>query len=264
MTPAELLVGQTWAFVVSRLAGAKRILEVGCGDGALARHLADGGAAVTAVDIALPEHDPHPGVTFVHSDFLVFEEKPFDAVLFTSSLHHVSPLEAAVDRAWRLLVPGGKLLIEELAVEAPDETTAAWYYGMQALLGGQGVLHAAHPAHAGHDAGHDAGHSGHTGGAPGAAPPAAGTARTRWDDEHRHEPPLHHGEAMRREIGRRFPGVRIGTGPYLYRQIAARLPATDGAGKLALKLFEREKEGIASGRLTPVGLRFDASRSEAR
>ena len=253
MKPIELLTGQTWAFVVSRLGGAKRILEVGCGDGTLARHLADGGARVTAVDIALPPHDPHPGVTFVQSDFLAFEDDPFDAVLFTSSLHHIPRLDEAVDRAWRLLRDGGTLLVEEFAIEAPDETTAAWYYGMQALLGGQGVLPVQHAGHAGH-----AEHAGHPPAPP--VPVPAGAAKERWDAEHRHDPPLHRGQDMAREIARRFPGCRQGTGPYLYRQIADRLPETDAAGKLALRLFEREKEGIASGRLTPVGRRFDAKK----
>ena len=245
MIPRDLLVGQTWAFVASRLRGAKRILEVGCGDGALARHLATGGAAVTALDLELTDRSAHHGVKFVEQDFLQFDGTGFDAVLFTSSLHHIHPLAAALDRALAVLKPGGTLLAEEFAVEAPDESTARWYYGMQALLSGQGMMrepHAHHPAHA--HAHHDP-----------EAPPL-----DRWRSEHEREPPLHTAKAMLEGITARFADVRHATGPYLYRAIAATLPDTPGGGKIAMRLFDRESEAMKDGRVKPVGRRFHAIR----
>lgn len=244
MLPRDLTTGQTWAFVASRLRGAKRVLEVGCGDAALARHLASGGLEVTALDLELTDRTAHHGVKLVETDFLTYEGKGFDAVLFTSSLHHISPLGAALERAHSALNPGGTLLAEEFAVEAPDESTARWYYGMQALLSGQGMMrehtHASAHEHAHQDP---------------EAPPLA-----RWKAEHRHDPPLHTGKEMLDAITARFADVRHATGPYLYRAIAASLPETPGGGKIAMRLFERESEAMKDGRVKPVGRRFHAIR----
>lgn len=245
--PRDLTAGQTWAFVASRLRGAKRVLEVGCGDGALARHLADGGLEVTALDLELTDRTAHHGVKLVEGDFFAFEGAGFDAVLFTSSLHHLVPLGDALDRAHAALNPGGTLLAEEFAVEAPDESTARWYYGMQALLAGQGMVRA-HAHHHGDEvsaAHHDP-----------EAPPLA-----RWKAEHEHDPPQHTGKEMLDAITARFADVRHATGPYLYRAIAASLPETPGGGKIAMRLFERESEAMKDGRVKPVGRRFHAIRS---
>ena len=237
MTPRDLILGQTWAFVASRLRGAKRILEVGCGDGALARHLANGGLEVTALDLEILDRAAHRGVRFVEQDFLAFDEGGFDALLFTSSLHHIAPLDDALERAFAALNPGGVLLADDFAVEAPDESTARWYYGMQSLLAGQGMISAEH-VHGDSE-----------------APPIE-----RWREEHRHEPPLHTAEQMLAAITARFADVQQTTGPYLYRYIASHLPPTPGAGKLAMKLFERESEAMRDGRVVPVGRRFRAVR----
>lgn len=237
MLPRDLLLGQTWAFVASRLRGAKRILEVGCGDGSLARHLANGGLEVTALDLELTDRSAHRGVRFVEQDFLAFAEGEFDALLFTSSLHHINPLEPALEHAFAALNPGGALLAEEFAVEAPDESTARWYYGMQALLSGQGMISSDH-VHGDSE-----------------TPPL-----DRWREDHRHGEPLHTAERMLAAITARFAEVRDTTGPYLYRDIASHLPPTAGAGKIALKLFERETEAIRDGRVKPVGRRFSAIR----
>lgn len=249
MLPRDLTTGQTWAFVASRLRGAKRVLEVGCGDGALARHLANGGLEVTALDLELTDRTAHHGVKLVEGDFLSFEGKDFgnfDAILFTSSLHHIHPLGEALERALAVLKPGGTLLAEEFAVEAPDESTARWYYGMQALLAGQGVMRKPHD--------HDHAHGEH-------APAHHGTEvppLERWRSEHRHEPPLHTGGEMLEGIRARFTDVRHATGPYLYRYIASSLPETPGGGKIAMRLFERESEALKDGRVKPVGRRFHA------
>src|SRR5262249_13945356 len=110
------------------LRGRTRVLEVGCGAGALALRLADAGHEVTAIDLHIDGPPPHPRVRFVTGDFRAFTGGPFDAVLFTSSLHHIAPLDAAVARAHDLLAPGGLLWADEFDLEAPDEATARWFY----------------------------------------------------------------------------------------------------------------------------------------
>src|SRR5207247_9371063 len=79
-----------------------RVLEVGCGRGALAARLQARGLEVTALD-ASPEAVASAralGVQAVAGDFLEFVAEPFDAVLFPRSLHHLASLRRAVADRW--------------------------------------------------------------------------------------------------------------------------------------------------------------------
>src|SRR5271169_3913494 len=125
-TGADVALSEQHAFVGRAIVGARRVLEVGAGRGHLARRLQADGFEVTALDLALPTRDESCGVRWVQGDFLSFEDAPVDAVLFTASLHHISPLATALDRARQLLTPGGVLVIDDFDLEAPDEGTARW------------------------------------------------------------------------------------------------------------------------------------------
>jgi SAM-dependent methyltransferase len=117
------------------VAGRRRILEVGCGDGRLAAELAAAGHDVTAIDLAAPPTPP-AGARFVEGDFMTFTDPGrFEAVLFTRSLHHIAPLDDAVARARGLLVAGGLLVVDDFDLEAPDEATAGWFFAMQGQTG---------------------------------------------------------------------------------------------------------------------------------
>jgi SAM-dependent methyltransferase len=107
-----------------------RVLDVGCGDGALADRLRGSGHAVTAIDI-----DPElarPGVRI--ADICGFHDEPFDAVVFSLSLHHVSDLGCALNAAGRLLAGSGRLIIDEFAHEAADAAIADRYFGSAGSL----------------------------------------------------------------------------------------------------------------------------------
>ncbi|HEU5310585.1 MAG TPA: methyltransferase domain-containing protein, partial [Candidatus Eisenbacteria bacterium] len=80
------------------------VLEVGAGDGAVALGLAAMGYTLTALDesLDLPARADieSEAVRWIESDFLAFEgNREFDAVVFTRSLHHIAPLDRALDRA---------------------------------------------------------------------------------------------------------------------------------------------------------------------
>ncbi len=109
-----------------------RLLEVGAGDGELARALADAGYEVLAID-------PKPSGAGVRSVPLHELDEPagsFDAALAVTSLHHVEPLEHSLGRLAELLEPGAVLVVDEFDVAAFDERAARWWLRQRQALGG--------------------------------------------------------------------------------------------------------------------------------
>lgn len=239
MHPRELPLMETHRFLTHALAGRKRILDVGCGRGLLAAKLGSEGFSVTALDrslVSLEARDT-PHVTFVERDFLEYEAEPFEAILFVASLHHIPDLDRALLRAHQLLLPGGLLIAEEFALEAPDVQTSRWYYEVQELL----TLGGLSPHQ-------------HTHGSSTQSPQA------RWSHEHAETPPLHTGEAMVMAVKQRFSLLEATPGPFLYRHICHGMEATERGGHLAHYIFDAEKRRIAEGTLRPVGLRLLAQK----
>ncbi|MET8075436.1 class I SAM-dependent methyltransferase [Streptomyces sp. NPDC005303] len=102
--------------------GCREALDVGCGDGLLARKLARKAASVTGVDRS-PEmirqaRAATPGnITFLEADYLdetALPEGVYDFVSAVAVVHH-APFEDAVGGLVRLLAPGGRLVIVGLA-----------------------------------------------------------------------------------------------------------------------------------------------------
>lgn len=112
------------AFVKAQLPPAPaRVLEVGCGDGRLARALDDLGYGVTAIDPRAPK-----GAIFQAVPLEEFADPEcFDAVVASRALHHIADLGGALSKLQRLLVPGGRLIVVEHAWDRLDEPTARWY-----------------------------------------------------------------------------------------------------------------------------------------
>jgi 2-polyprenyl-3-methyl-5-hydroxy-6-metoxy-1,4-benzoquinol methylase len=97
-------------------------LDVGCGDGLLARELAGNGRRVQAIDVDVDSikrarlHDSGVRVRYLHGDFLKSAITPesLDAVVSVAALHHMD--EAAALRRMRDLVrPGGTVAVVGLA-----------------------------------------------------------------------------------------------------------------------------------------------------
>ncbi|MCE6999237.1 class I SAM-dependent methyltransferase [Saccharothrix sp. S26] len=120
-----------------------RVLEAGCGRGALAAALADLGHRVTGVDrdADMAAAARERGVTVVEADIREVSGE-HDVVLFTRSLHHADDLDGILAHARRLLVPGGRIIIEEFAWELVDEAAADFVYDNGALLVAAGLLDA--------------------------------------------------------------------------------------------------------------------------
>lgn len=110
------------------MAGAirdRRVLDIGCGDGALATRLARQGAFVTGVDIdpemlnrARENAAEIPALSLVLADArsLPFADCKFDLVIASALLCFVENRSAVVAEAARVLNPGGRLIVGELGL----------------------------------------------------------------------------------------------------------------------------------------------------
>jgi len=107
-------------FVLSAVPkGCRRALDVGCGEGALARKLARSCEEVVGIDAdagciarAKAAADAGQNITFVQGDVLVhpLQRGGFDFVVTVATLHHL-PLRAALQRLSDLVRPGGVLVV---------------------------------------------------------------------------------------------------------------------------------------------------------
>jgi SAM-dependent methyltransferase len=116
--------------VVATVPPPARVLEVGCGPGWLSIELADRGFEVTGLDLdpAMIERAQAnaervsagradaPRPTFLVGDVaaLPFLEVSFDLVVSTFSMHHWSDRHAGLADIWRVVRPGGRILIWDL------------------------------------------------------------------------------------------------------------------------------------------------------
>ncbi|HNE28808.1 MAG TPA: methyltransferase domain-containing protein [Saprospiraceae bacterium] len=103
----------------------ERVLDAGCGRGSAVFWLAaQHGCAVTGVNISAEQlaectrtldKKPHPGISFVRADYLnvPLPGASFDLVWACESLCHTAGKHAFYDEAFRLLRPGGRLVIAE-------------------------------------------------------------------------------------------------------------------------------------------------------
>ena len=110
-----------------------RVLEVGAGEGELARSLRASGYDVTAIDPSSEAQDVEP----VALADLPRPELPFDAAVAVVSLHHVEPLEESVERLASALATGTPLLVDEFDAAQLDERAAAWWLAQRHARGGE-------------------------------------------------------------------------------------------------------------------------------
>ncbi len=113
-----------------------RVLEVGCGHGALAFAMAGLGYDVLAIDPRAPEGELFERVSLED----LADPGPFAAIVANRSLHHIHDLHAAMEKIAALLLTGGRFLLHEHAWDVVDEPTLRWYHEH----GGQGDWRADH------------------------------------------------------------------------------------------------------------------------
>ena len=99
------------------LAGCRRVLDVGTGEGQVARLAAAGGAdVVVGVDPTLAqvvvarERGGGPSYARAGAADLPFPDRSFDAVVACLVFEHIEDVDAALAEVGRVLVPGGRFL----------------------------------------------------------------------------------------------------------------------------------------------------------
>jgi 2-polyprenyl-3-methyl-5-hydroxy-6-metoxy-1,4-benzoquinol methylase len=121
-TPVDSELTRAEQAVISAIpARARSALDVGCGDGNLARRLSHRGLAVVAIDvspqmIALARARTPSGleVDYTVSDVMSADSiRTFDAVVSINMVHHL-PISLVVPRLAALVAPGGTLVIQDV------------------------------------------------------------------------------------------------------------------------------------------------------
>jgi ArsR family transcriptional regulator len=130
----QVLPGRTWeglARGLVQLAPRGRYVDLGIGDGLLTLMLAEVATEVTAVDISPPmlsalraraAQKGVPNVKTVEGDIqdLPLSDASFDVAVLSQALHHAAAPERALAEAYRVLVPGGRVLVLDLLAHGEE------------------------------------------------------------------------------------------------------------------------------------------------
>ena len=194
----ELTHGRLWRLVAEVLpTPSVRVLDIGCGTGALSLAMAQAGRDVTAIDpdptaIELAERAAHQAepvrLAYHPSDVATYvaDEAGFDVVVTSRTLHHVREPAPALERIRRWLRPGGQLVCIDFFHDRFDRRDARWVAQVRGLLEATG----SHP---------------HDGRLP--ADPDAAVERIEWEWEQDHvvDQDLNRSAAIEEPLSRRFP-----------------------------------------------------------
>jgi SAM-dependent methyltransferase len=242
----DLSTGETLAFVLrafreAGLDGAVRALEVGCGGGHLAARLTQAGHSVLAIDASedAVRQARGRGVDARVARFPDFAEAgPFDAILFTRSLHHIPRIDEVMVRARTLVRAGGALVVDDFAHNRVDGTTAAWAFGMMKLVFTL-ISTGADPARNGDWEERD-------------DPLAA------WRTKHTDRHALHSDDVMLEAVSARFTLGPLERVPYFYRYACRYLDEHPNGVAAADAMLWAERALVGQGVIVPIGLRFVA------
>jgi SAM-dependent methyltransferase len=107
---------QILPLIRTHLAGARRVLDVGCGEGQVARLAVAGGAVAIGVDPTAAQvavarmRGGGPAYARAGASALPFREGAFDAAVACLVFEHISEVDAAISEVARVLAPGGRFL----------------------------------------------------------------------------------------------------------------------------------------------------------
>lgn len=153
---ADLTYGEIHRLVDEFLIGGRlKVLEIGCGTGFLSLELAREGHSVLAVDsdsrmIDLAKQtmqaDPYStergALEYELADFTTWHPptRDYDVVVVSRVLHHIRPVEKAIDKAARLVKKNGQIIVIDVAYDMFDSKAAAWLFQLRRSLRQAGWL----------------------------------------------------------------------------------------------------------------------------
>jgi SAM-dependent methyltransferase len=201
----ERWLGALWPFVREWLPDAPaRVIEIGCGpSGGFVPRLEQAGYHVTGIDPEAPEGPPYQQAEFEASDI----PGPVDAIVASTSLHHVADLGEVLDLMRTALVPGGAAVVVEWARERFDEATARWCFDRLPEPGDDpGWLHGQRTEWQ-----------------------ESGLAWEDWLRSWAQAEKLHTGQDILNGLDGRFDRETLGFGPYFFADLAATSEADEQA-----------------------------------
>jgi SAM-dependent methyltransferase len=108
-------------------AGARTVLDIGCGEGVLGAAVADAGVRVVGLDrsATLLASAPRPAVRG-DAGALPFATASFDAAVAVNMLYHLHRPADALTEARRVLRPGGPIMVATVSRHDAPEPAHAW------------------------------------------------------------------------------------------------------------------------------------------
>lgn len=232
-------------FLSAYIPNDAKILEVGCGNGCLAKALLNDGYLVEAIDRdpAAAEEARQNGVAAIAADYrmLAQSQQQYDVVMFTRSLHHILPLDETLSIAASQLKADGKLIIDDFGAELLNARSAFWFYSLQQVLNAACELF---PPRAGADTLVELNEE---------------TALKAWQHHHFVKHAVAEYWAMRVAVDAQFVLMEEQRVPYLFRYFELAAPV-DGQREVVRRIYEWEAELCKIGTIVPIGVRLVLAR----
>ena len=236
----SITTARTMNFVRPFLSQQKsKILEVGCGLGHVSKELRSLGHDVIAIDssqeaVNRAKQIGHNHV--VHQDFFTMEEKSFDLILFTRSLHHMAPLQSAMDKVNRMLNKNGYIAVEDFDYLKPTLDDLTWYYGLWEM--NKGLLEVIDHKKLCEDDYLD-----------------------QWLNHHCEDHEIHSGSKIKKSVLDIFQMQFLEHCPYFYRYFQSHLKNHPNGKGVLKNILDWELSLIGSEKLNPIGINLVAKKN---
>jgi SAM-dependent methyltransferase len=188
---AERWLAAMWPVVRHWLpAPPAQVVEIGCGPlGGFVPMLRSSGYEALGIDPEAPDDEHYRRIAFEQAELA----QGVDAVVASTSLHHVADAAEVLDRITTTLAAGGTLVVVEWAWEEFDEATADWCFGRLGPDEEAGWLHRRRDEWI-------------------ASGQSWSTYMRTWAGEER----LHSAKMLLRLLDERFQRVHLAQGPYFF------------------------------------------------
>ena len=115
-----------------------KVLDIGCGNGKNMKYREDIQMYGIEYSQALTDICIQKGLSVIQGNALnlPFEDNSFDAVIMIAVIHHIEPIlhHKVLNEIQRILIPGGKCLITNWAVEQPENSKRQFTTGLNMVI----------------------------------------------------------------------------------------------------------------------------------